>query len=79
MKKRWYSNDGTIPLGYVVKGATPPLLSRPSPPKEIDRERVKKIISMRHTGFSYIEIGKLLGISKQRVYQIFNKNILTNP
>lgn len=38
-------------------------------------ERKEKIIKMRHVGMTFKEIGEVLGISKQRVYQILtNKN-----
>lgn len=36
-------------------------------------QREKRIISLRKQGYTYDEIGKLLGLTRQRVHQIFKK------
>lgn len=52
-------------------------LEMPSDKVKIDKqyqERTKKIIELYEQGISGTEIGKELGISRQRVYQILNSN-----
>lgn len=42
-------------------------------------ERKQKIIELREKGMSFGSIGKIMNVSKQRVYQIYQDNAQANP
>jgi len=44
--------------------------------KCMSKERLTKIVKLRKEGYTFEEIGRLLGITRQRVHQIYKVNTL---